>query len=106
MANLAPRVQARHVLTARIKELVLSEIGADSRSTKVYKITLFRDSTGECQVCVCLYHDNFTKLVIKRLNKLNVQLEECRERFPGLFISGDLERKQVCCCYYLRAVKR
>lgn len=80
MAHLAVYVQAIHVLfTACIKELVLSEIGADTRSTKVYKITLFRDSTGECQVCVCLYHDNFTKLVIKWLNKLYIQLEECRE---------------------------
>lgn len=44
-----------------------------------YKITLFRDIAGEWQVCVCLYHDNFTKLVIKWLNKLYIRLEECRE---------------------------
>lgn len=80
MAQLAARGQAAHVLfAARIKNPMLSEIEADTRSTKVYKITFFRDSARERQVCVCLCHDNFTKLVIKWLNEMYIRLEEGRE---------------------------
>jgi len=80
MAKLAAYTQAvRGLLTAGGAESVLAETGADTGSTEVYGITFFRDSAGECRVCVCLYHDNFTEVVIQWLNKLYVQLEERRE---------------------------
>lgn len=73
VAHLAVHIQVIHEFFPAGIEEAVSEIGADPGSTKMSKITLFRASRRECQACVCFYWGNFTKVVIKWLNK---QLEE------------------------------
>lgn len=55
VAYLAVHVQVIHeFFPAGIKEVV-SGIGADPVSTKMYKITLFKASRRQCQACVCFH---------------------------------------------------